>query len=115
MRIHCTLHGPMLGVVQFNHVFSPYCDVHSCKLVKKIILSFQPNFSASRLNSCGTNIYGRKKRDLRSLLRALIQERKEQKEEKEEQTEELKTEKKEEKEEKVEERILGGTPSRKGK
>ena len=111
MRIHCTLHGPMLGVVQFNHVFSPYCDVHSCKLVKKIILSFQPNFSASRLNSCGTNIYGTRKRDLLSLLQDLIQETKEQKEDKKEQIYELKAEKNEEK---LEERVIGGTPSKKG-
>ena len=70
-------------------------------------------FAASRLNSCGTNTYGsRKKRDLRSLLQTLAQETKEQKEEKKEQIQELKTEKNKEK---LEERILGGIPSRKGK
>ena len=75
--------------------------------------SFTITFSATRLNSCGTNIYeSRKKRDLLSLLRAWIQETKEMTEKKELE-EELKTENLKE-EEKVVERVLGGTPSKKG-
>ena len=78
----------------------------------KIISSVQPYFSASRLNSCGTNVYeSRKKRDLRSFLQALVQETKEKKGMKNEQIKKLLTEKNEEK---LEERVIGGTPSKKG-